>query len=428
MATGCKATSLTGRAGGATRRQGTSDDSAGTLWVMTLMLALAPACGGPVLDMGQDKPPCPVQRPCYAPLDTLGSEPANGAPTIVAAHQYAATALAIDATRIYWTTQVDGTQSNPQAPSETAVVRSCAKGDCAGTLVTYATQQHGATKIAVNDRDVFWTRNTDEMPVTSAIVACAIAGCTGDPRVVVTGTTTQSLTVDGDNVYWLSTDALLRCPVSGCEGAPVVVAQLGTPTAFSFFTNNVVVDGASIFLAMSNGDLTARIVELDKDGAQPMRVIAEGLQPPQSLAVDAANVYWSEAVSASINSCSRTGCTGSSGALVKRSGYAALLAVQPDGVQWFSSPAHWFSSMQPAGTVELLACPSTGCASSPAVLATDTDGPTAIAADASHVYWTTHGQRKYAEMVRQNPQPSGPVTSSRGPYADGAVKRIRRRP
>ena len=380
---------------------------------------MALSCGDRVLDLGSSATTCPLEQPCYAPREELRREPVGGVPTVMASHQYGATALTIDATRIYWTTQLDGPDPVPQPLSEIAVVRSCAKDDCAGTLVTYATHQQGATMIAVNDADVFWAANTHETSTPSAIVACPIAGCNGSSRTVMKGAAPNGLTVDETHVYWLSSDALLRCPVTGCDGDPTVVAALGKPTDFSFLSNSVISDGMSIFVPASDGTRTARIVQLDKEGGQPARIVADSVHQPQSLAVDAANVYWTEANAASIERCPRTGCEGGKALIAERTGYGALLAVQPHGAYWFSSVSYWMSTwnyhVSASAPADLLACPLAGCGATPAVLFTETDGPMAIAADATHVYWTSRGQAKG----------EGPTWSNF--YVDGAVKRVRRR-
>src|SRR5882724_10303519 len=128
--------------------------------VVTLLLALG--CAGRHLDLGHDTTDTPPP-----PRLADGSIDEAKPWTIVA--REAATLLAVDGGRIYWTT--------------TSVFESCRIDDCAKTLVTYGNVQ-GTPVIGVSKTDVYWSRFVATSIATQETLAtCPIGGCDGKPAV-----------------------------------------------------------------------------------------------------------------------------------------------------------------------------------------------------------------------------------------------------
>jgi len=369
-------------------------------------------CGGETLDLGRA-----VEPPEYARPDRSDSDAASNGPTWVATHQYGGDALLLDETRVYWSTsgaapQPDANNSTCWTCEESFVLRSCAKSDCAGTLVTYWRSPSYQVQIGVNRTGIYWTE-TKHLQSTSAILTCPIAGCVGRPAIVIFDIFSSALVVDDSYVYWLSPDAtLLKCDVNGCGQTPTFLAR----------TNNARVDWPGVLAATTtnlywiettNG--TSAIMTLPKDGSEPPRVIADGLHQPQSLAVDAQNVYFTEGYSfGTVKSCPLVGCVGEPTVIASAQRYPALLAVAEDRAYWFTStrgpPYFWRG--ESGALAQLVGCPISGCGPNPTVLVGDEVGPHGIGVDATHVYWTRYGEV---------------VSRPNGIYNDGAVMRMRRR-
>jgi hypothetical protein len=382
-----------------------------TLACATLALA---ACGDNVLDLGQNPSPEPpvVDGPRYATRDELAADESSepGVPTVIATHQYGAMNLVIDETRVYWVTRDNPRTLPGQFPKESSVVRSCAKADCAGTLITYAFLQGLPEYLAVNRTTVFWARSQAMFPADE-IVACPIAGCDGPPKVIIKGVTLFSFQADDTHVYWQSHDAtLLRCPVQGCAGLPELVValnEIGPQRAMTL-------DATHLYWLTGNGALTeGRVATAPKDGSAAIRYIAEGLSMLRSIAVQGETVYFSEFYSGGwVKSCPVSGCGKAPTVLASSLDFPTLLDVDGDRAYWFQSIGDWYGHPGQDAAADLMECPLEGCGSSPTVLATELHGPLALAVDATHFYWASSGERKL-EGSNQ--------------YSDSAIKRMRRR-
>jgi hypothetical protein len=381
--------------------------------LLTALGSIYLGCGGKILDLGHD-----LEPPGYASPDSGDRDDPSEVPTWVATHQYGGDALLLDETRVYWSTS--GTTPRPDVDTcwtcgESFVLRSCAKNDCARTLVTYWRSPTYQVQIGVNSTGIYWTESKFGQEI-AAILTCPIAGCAGRPAIVISDVASLSLVVDESFVYWLSTDSkLLKCAVNGCGHNPTVIAQ----------ADNARISGTAL-LAASSTDLywiaqfsdaskSGAIMTAPKDGSLPPRPIADGLHQPLSLAVDAENVYFTECYSfGTVKRCPLTGCVGEPTVLASNQRYPALLGVAGNRAYWFTSSAghasFWLN--QPGAFAQLVECPLSGCGANPTVLVTNQAGPHGLGVDADHVYWTLFGEAE-----------SGP----NGVYHDGAVMRMRRR-
>jgi hypothetical protein len=315
---------------------------------------------------------------------------------LIAAHQFGASALALDDTRVYWST-AEWVFDRPELANEIKVVRSCAKADCAGTVVTYATQQE-TTQVTVSATHVFWGAGPDRYQTSNDfnIYACPISGCVGPPRVVAKSFHATGFAIDETSVYWIGDDAtVLKCPVEGCQGAPTLVGLLnyGPPSAALF--PPLVVDATHVYLitGKESPPVSGTIVAIPKDGSAPARTIAEGRPFPAWLTVDATNIYWTERhMAGSVRSCPLAGCTGEPTLLASDQPYPGSLAVDAERVYWINFRSAVYPPNAGSTSGELLACPLSGCGSNPTVLAANQPEPRTIAIDGTHVYWTTFGE------------------------------------
>jgi hypothetical protein len=383
------------------------------------------------MDFGHDNP----NGPRYATPEMLDAErdAAPGVPTIIATHQWGARALVVDETRIYWTT------TYALGSIGDLSVKSCAKTDCAGTLVTYWITYWSAPpsgysvvdRLVVNKSHVFWTSVSESTSFeTYTILSCPIAGCNGPPSVIAEPVFPTVLVVDDAYLYWLSTDATIqKCPVSGCGKKPDRVAKLDA-------TANValVADESHLYWGTRAGSFST-ISTVPKDGSEPPRVLAHPGDQPDGLAVDATHVYWTESSrnyvyeacpqpralssglnphgDASVKACPLTGCVNEPTVLASQIDISTMLHVNGDRSYWFTHSGERPESFYPPPS-ELLERRLNDDGSSPSVLTTVAGGPCDLAVDATHVYWTDWG--------------SGPPLDGDAPPPDGAVKRLRRRP
>jgi hypothetical protein len=377
-------------------------DSAGIEAVGALvayaMLALC-GCGDARLDLGHDQstPPPIVDGPRYATREELAAADWSDVrePTVMATHQYGAVSLAIDDTRVYWITQGVPETLPGQFPRECSVVRSCAKDDCAGTVVTYAYLQSLPRYLAVNQNSVFWDRTGGRTPIPQ-IVSCPITGCRGEPLVIASGISPISLVADESHVYWQSSDAaLLRCPVQGCVGAPELVASLDQFSPQDTLT----LDGSNLYWLTGNGAAKpGGVATVPKDGSAPARSIVEGVLMPRSLAIQGDTVYWSESYTGgAVKRCPFAGCSATPMVLASSVELPALLDVDGDRAFWFLSTGMWYGQAGQDAPAQLVQCSVDGCGSSPTVLVTEPHGPVALAVDSTHIYWAASGEKKSHE-------------------------------
>jgi len=391
------------------------------LGIAALAGALMSACSGDVLNVGHDVPPDPPPdpqdpqdplRPSYATRAVLaGESPAgSGIPTVVATQQPGTPHLVVDDRRIYWTTH-GPTSLDAMFDNGQFFLRGCAKDDCRGTLVTYATSAGPIGPIAANGTRLFFSlRTPNGGPCREGCLrSCPAEGCeSGSTQ--TENIAAASLAADESHVYWLSHDLTLqRCPADGCRGLPELLALLELPLDYGRPLPTFMIDATSILWARTGSDFRSRIVELEKSRANPIRDIAGGIAYAMSLAADASRIYWTELAGEVVKSCPRTGCGMAHEAFASVPGFSTLLAVRGGRVYWFSGPSQWYRHDMPVLT-DLLECPSSGCGASPKRVIAAQTTPCAIAVDDTHVYWRTGIDRHFVNWD----------------YSDGTLLRIKR--
>ncbi|HMI87821.1 MAG TPA: hypothetical protein VK550_27250 [Polyangiaceae bacterium] len=361
----------------------------------------ASGCGGKTLDLGHDT----NEGPGYATPDTIAREvdAAPGTPTVIASHQYGAFNIAVDDTRVYWTTSGSPPPGRPDLAKESCLVRSCMKDNCADTVVTYASGGAMPGALRVNRTYVYWHSSTDLLG-PQQILACPLDGCIGAPTTIVESGA-GAFAVDDAHIYWQSGGAtLMQCSFDGCAGAPTMMTfQSGRGSALEL-------DATDIFWIEGASTASGAIMALPKDKSAPARTFVSKLRGPYSLTVDSGSVYWVEpdaqGSEVTLKRCPTTGCSGDPSIVASQQQYARSLHVQGDYADWFTADLPPLYPSNAVGT--LRQCPITGCGAEPRIVADDQRSIVWTAIDATHVYWT--------------------ISDQRPDYIDGAVRRIRRRP
>lgn len=285
--------------------------------------------------------------------DCLGGDCTRGVcqPVALALEEGYPSALAIDASNVYW------------ANWGYAQIRVCAKAGCGGKPTTLATNQGYPISIAVDGTNVYWTSGGN-------ILKCAIGGCNATPTTFASGPSNPGpfgIAADGVNVYWTNFaqfSKVQKCAVGGCGGVPTELATAIYPEA-------IATDGKNVFYTQYT---SVRYCAVSGCAMNPTSLSGQG---GNAIAVDAANVY---VASAGVTKCAISGCNLTPTVLAPDT--ASGIAVDATDVYWTSAEK---------GTVSR--CAIAGCNNTPTVLAVGQPRPTAIAVDATAIYFADYAYR-----------------------------------
>jgi hypothetical protein len=267
----------------------------------------------------------------------------GGAATTLASGQDTPYGIAVDSTSVYWTTS-NGAGS---------VMKVALDGG--GPPATLATGQVEAHAIAVDATNVYWV--TSGNGVTGTVVKVPLDG--GSATTLASGQSDPfGIAVDGTNVYWTSTlgehdgngvalaESLGGGTISTLVSAPATGLFDGMA---SLLAGNIASNGTSVYFT---GGTDGQSILKVPVGGGAATTLASGQPHPFGIALDGANVYWTN-----MGSSGRAQGTGVPG-LAPPTNDGAVMKVPLGG-----------------GTVTTLA----SCQSI----------PMGIAVDATSVYWIT---------------------------------------
>jgi hypothetical protein len=399
----------------------------------TLLLLLEAGCGGrTVLEAAGANPSSgeDAAAPCKGGLDDahncgacghdcLGGACAAGTcqPVDIASEQGLPAGIVVDKTNLYWVNL--GTAIVPSKGNNLfsdGGVMQCPIRDCTNpvALVTGINQVYTNAQpfgIAVDSLNVyFYVSGSDTAgdfnPSSLQLKACAVGGCGGMPRVLggaPPNLQPYGLAAASGKVIW-GTDPIEACSASlGCAdptNAPVITLALEAGN----FPAAVATDGRDVYWGV-NPEVNAApgIVRcaLGGCGENPTTVCSEpagSWAAPLALALDAANVYWTDN-QGGVWRCSRKGTSGAATALA--AGRQGALAIATDGIDVYWTEGGTFPIEvpydRPGGVFK---CAVNGCGGNPTTVASDQGVPMGIAVDATSVYWTQFSGGRITRWVK----------------------------
>jgi hypothetical protein len=273
-----------------------------------------------------------------------------------------------------------------------ACAADCSAGRC---LVTLASGQGGPFGIAVDRANVYWANTT-----AGTVMKVPLGG--GSPTTLASGQAMPlNVVVDATSVYWTNS-ALIGSGASGSPaGGQIMKVAIGGGTPVTLATKQdqpwgIAVDQANVYWTNNDGGNT---LQLSLGGGTPI-TLGTGSGLPHGIALDATTVYWGprgEIIAAPIG--------GGSSANLATGGSANAwnLVVTATEVYW----------VDPTGLVGSL--PKGG--GTPVTLASGQSGPRALAIDATTLYWGNSGDGSIASMPIGGGTPTTLATGQGDPEA-----------
>ena len=340
-------------------------------------------------------------------LDAARNHPviASDDPDVLGVVSEAVQQIAVDEQRLYWSGSwgeevLNGTTAH-------ADLRSCNKGDCVNTLVTYdGDSSTYAIPFGVLNGRIYWLHGDWNDWPRLDLRSCDIAGCVGAPQIVLRGShadAPQAIAFGPDAIYlYVHTSSpslgsvdpswLYRISLSRPEAAPVVIDEA---LAGRVLTMTVQDDYLYWLEQDESAPYSTTVQRLRTDGTGDPQEVAGPLHSTSSnLASDGQYVYWSQGtLYGAIARCPLEGCADPASPELFAEPVRSPQTLRVDGANlyWVHDTA-W--NGYATSSCSLAACkPSELVAGSVAV-------PNALAIDDQYVYTATSDQ---------DPNPSYPM-------------------
>jgi hypothetical protein len=300
----------------------------------------------------------------------------------LASGQNSPNSIAVDSTKVYWTTHDGNVMKVPLG---------------GGDSTTLVSGQEYPGSIAVDSTSVYWT-TLGVSSGTGTVMKAPLGGAgadAGDLTVIASGETgPANVTLDSTYIYWnFSMSGIMKL---GLDGGPVIPVDGGdggpaTPTDISVasnFTGGIAVDSTYAYFTNNSGGPIGAVDRVPKVGIEPtvdggrQIALASNQENPAAIAIDSVNVYW---LSTGTEANDYT-----DGALLSvpiGGGTVTTLASgldQPWGLAVDSTNLYW-TNVASSGSV--MSVPIGGDGGTVTTLASGLGEPTAITVDSTSVYW-----------------------------------------
>jgi hypothetical protein len=290
---------------------------------------------------------------------------------VVQGQQDYTTALAVDATGIYWTSEAYGG------------VYHCPGTSCAATPTLLTGTQGQPWELALGGGKVYWEADqaSGAMILSSAVTKL---GPTGDVF-VSRPTVMRALAADDNDVFWTESNGSFqtyRCPQTGCDDGGIPV--------FSDVVYDLVTDGTHLVWASNLSGLKF----CTKANCAQQYLIQSGLTNAQNVALHDGVAYVSDTggsnpTTGSISACPLNGTNCKPGNFAPSLTGPRALAVDDSGVYWTAPESTDAGDTNGA----IFMCPLSGCpAGGPVVVAAgQTGGVGLLAVYGNLVFFTSGG-------------------------------------
>jgi uncharacterized protein (DUF2147 family) len=280
--------------------------------------------------------------------------------------------IAADATTVYWAVFAGASGTE---------ISKCAKSGCNKTpTVLWSSKSFSVIGFGLANSSLWFTAGSEY------VASCATSGCNGMPTNLLStlDTVFTAFAVDSNNAYFAgtATAAIESCALSGCAESPTTVATLAH-TAYGFAQTD------DVLIWSENED---SIEACAKIGCTAPTVLASGRVGATNVATDGNTVYWIELgqpdgnggyTSCAVMSCALSGCNDAPTAIVSYASWtgATALAADASGVYWAKTQ----TKQDPFN--KILGCANTSC-TQPKYYGYTASTSYGIATDATKVYWS----------------------------------------